>query len=173
VVGYQVIRVQGGSDASNKLICDTSQATSFPYSTSGCVCTSDTACIDTNPRNSGGTVQYEVTAIDRDLNGNPRVTSDPNKTLITVDQGNNDAPVFTTATISGGTITWTAATDPDGIKYYRIYRDGTGYTNRYDEVSGTTTSYTDQAPNPGGDTYYVTAVDNKYNESAPVLAVAG
>jgi type II secretory pathway pseudopilin PulG len=172
VIGYEVIRLQGGADPSNKTICDTSLATSFPYTASGCVCTSQTACIDTSPRNTGGTVAYEVTALDRDGNGNPRPTS-TNPAVITVDQGGNDAPTFSGATISGATITWPAASDPDGILYYRIYRGGTGYTNRYEELPGTATSYTDPAPSATGNTYYVTAVDTKYNESAPVQAVAG
>ncbi len=173
VIGYRVIRLQGGTDASNKTICDTSLATSFPYTASGCVCTSQTACVYTSPRNTTGTVQYEVTALDRDpTSGNPRQTS-TNPRVINVDQGTNDAPAFSGATISGGTITWPAASDPDGILYYRIYRDGTGYANRYEELPGSAASYTDPAPNPSGDTYYVTAVDTKYNESAPVQAVAG
>jgi prepilin-type N-terminal cleavage/methylation domain-containing protein len=176
VIGYHVYRIAGGSDASDKLICDTTGATGFPFTQSGCICTSQTSCLDTNPRNTGATVTYRVTAVDRDDNGNPR---DSNlQTSIDVDQSSDTAPAFgpgsVTETSAGGepVISWPAATDSDGILYYRIYRNGTAYVNRYDLVPGTATSYTDPNPSASGDTYWVTAVDTRYDESQPVQAVA-
>lgn len=177
VIGYHVYRVKGGSDASNVLVCDTTAATSFPYSQGGCVCTSKTACLDVSPRNTSSVVTYRVTAVDRDDNGNPRESTPAYQTTLDVDQGANTPPAFGpgSVTVSNSTgqpvVSWPAATDTDGILYYRIYRDGTAYTDRYDQVSGSTTTYTDLNPSAGGNTYWVTAVDSRYDESAPVQAV--
>jgi fibronectin type 3 domain-containing protein len=177
VIGYHVYRLQGGSEASNVLVCDTTAASAFPYSQGNCVCTSKTACLDLNPRNTSSTVTYRVTAVDRDDNGTPRESSAAFQTTLDIDQGANTPPAFgpgtVTVTISGGqpVISWPAATDSDGIIYYRIYRDGTGYADRYDQVAGSATSYTDLNPSASGNTYWVTAVDSRYDESAPVQAV--
>ncbi len=180
IVGYRVYRILGGSDTSDTLICDTTNATAFPYTSTGCVCTSQTACLDTSPRDTTDTVSYRVTAVDRDLNGNLRDSDTQYQSTIDVDQGPDTAPVFdpggVTETISNGEpqLTWQPATDSDGdpILYYRIYRNGTAYINRYNAVPGTVTSFTDANPSASGDTYYVTAVDSRYDESNPVQAVA-
>jgi prepilin-type N-terminal cleavage/methylation domain-containing protein len=69
------------------------------------------------------------------------------------------------------TLTWTApSAGPAGpIRLYRIYRDtGTGVLDRYDETVTSATTYTD--PNPGSTTahtYWVTAVDQSFNEGPP------
>jgi type II secretory pathway pseudopilin PulG len=178
VIGYHVYRVRGGSDSSDLLVCDTTNVSSFPATTGGCTCLSRTSCLDTNPRNTDSTVTYRVTAVDRDAAGNPRDSTVQYQSTIDVDQGPNTPPAFgpgsVTVSISSGqpVISWPAASDSDGIRYYRIYRDGTAYVNRYDQVSASTTSYTDLNPSPQGDTYWVTAVDSRYDESAPVQAVA-
>jgi Tfp pilus assembly protein PilV len=101
------------------------------------------------------------------------------------------APTNLAGTLSNGqlTLTWSAPTDPDSwdsIEYWRIYRwTGSGGPSfpggRYDLVgavdsSGTqTTTYTDQAPDPGGvqQNYCVTAVDTHLNESPCSSAVTG
>jgi type II secretory pathway pseudopilin PulG len=83
-----------------------------------------------------------------------------------------DPPTGLTATVLDGkpTLSWTApASAPDGIRFYRIYRDsGTGVADRYDETVTSDPTYVD--PDPGATTkhrYWVTAVDNHFNESAP------
>ncbi len=84
-----------------------------------------------------------------------------------------DAPTGLTASVVDGkpTLTWTPpATVPDGpVRFYRIYRDtGTGVGHRYDETVTSDPSYTD--PNPGSTTahtYWVTAIDQNFNESDP------
>lgn len=179
VIGYRVYRVSGGSDPSDKLICDTSNVASYPATIdSGCVCITSSNCLDTNPRNGSSPVTYRVTALDQDASGNPRESSVAYQSTLAVDQGPNTPPAFgpgtVTVSLASGqpVITWPAASDSDGIRYYRIYRDGTAYVKRYDAVSSNTTSYTDANPSPAGDVYYVTAVDSRYDESAPVQAVA-
>ena len=177
VIGYHVYRVAGGSESSDVLVCDTTRASSFPYFEGGCVCTSKTTCLDVTPRDTTSTVTYRVTAVDRDDSGNPRESTTAYQTTLAVDQSANTPPSFGSGsvTVDNSTgqpvISWPAATDTDGIIYYRIYRDGTAYVNRYDQVSGSTTNYTDLNPSAGGNSYWVTAVDSRYDESAPVLAV--
>ena len=69
---------------------------------------------------------------------------------------------------------WTAV---GGAKFYRIYRDCTlptaiNLSCRYDETITSSPTYTD--PNPGSSTlhtYWVTAVDDNFNESQPSLPV--
>lgn len=80
------------------------------------------------------------------------------------------APASTTV------VSWDPATDPDGtVAFYRIYRDGITYANRYDRVypSGGPLRYVDRAPGGQVHTYYVTAVDNGYGESPLSLPVVG
>lgn len=192
IVGYQVWRMAGGSDNSNVLVCDTSSAQSFPFAQGSCVCTGPTACIDTSPRSGGGQVTYEVTALDLDQNGQVRQSlssqATPWATIISDQTGSNNppndfAPGSVTLGSSGGLpqITWPIATDPntgDSVAWYRIYRDGTGFVNRYDKLDASkvcdatagTCTYTDTAPHSGGDTYWVTAVDTHYDESSPAKA---
>jgi prepilin-type N-terminal cleavage/methylation domain-containing protein len=74
------------------------------------------------------------------------------------------------------TIKWTEpATDSDGqVRFYRIYRDPASagspqYSDRYDFTTGAATTYSD--PHPGGTlshVYWVTAVDDKFQESTPI-----
>jgi type II secretory pathway pseudopilin PulG len=88
-----------------------------------------------------------------------------------------DTPTNLTAGVVDGKplLTWTApATVPDGpVRFYRIYRDtGTGLADRYDETVTSDPTYTD--PKPGSTTahkYWVTAVDQNFNESAPSAPV--
>jgi hypothetical protein len=82
------------------------------------------------------------------------------------------APGPITATVVDGLpkLTWSSV---GSARFYRIYRDtGTGLADRYDETSTSSPTYTD--PNPGGTTqhtYWVTAVDSSFDESAPSAPV--
>jgi len=74
-------------------------------------------------------------------------------------------------------VSWDPSSDPDGIQFYRVYRDGTSFANRYDD-------YFPNASNPGfawfefdstngPHTYRITAVDGSYAESDLSAAVTG
>ena len=67
---------------------------------------------------------------------------------------------------------WDAASDPDGtIYFYRIYRNGNAYGNRYSvlfPVSGKPLVFVDSAPVSGANSYWVSAVDGAFGES-PLL----
>jgi len=183
VVGYRMYR-------NNTLVCDTTNATSYPYSGGDCVCTTQTSCVDVNPSNGNSQVTYRVTALDHDSSGAIRESS-TQSTIVSDQTGTNHPPAdfpansVTVATGGGQTvITWPMVTDPDSgdaVRYFRIYRNGNAYSNRYDRVdvtasgsctpSSLTCSYTDAAPSAGGDTYWVTAVDTHFDESSPQQAV--
>ena len=73
-------------------------------------------------------------------------------------------------------VRWDPASDPDGsIDFYRIYRDGNTYADRYGIFfpSGTDAlAWTDPETPDGPHTYRVTAVDDELGESALSAAVA-
>ena len=80
-----------------------------------------------------------------------------------LDAGGEAAPAGTVV------VSWDPSSDPDGIQFYRIYRDGTTYANRHDD-------YFPSAQNPGyawfefdtvgaPHTYRVSAVDGSFAES--------
>jgi prepilin-type N-terminal cleavage/methylation domain-containing protein len=66
------------------------------------------------------------------------------------------------------TLTWTAPASGNPVAFYRIYRDGVEYTQRYDVTGDATPSYDD----PSGDgiqhSYYITAVSTNLAESSYV-----
>ena len=167
IVGYRVYRRFGsGTDTLISVVCPpTSSATSAP---------TKTACYDPSPPNDPSVV-YTVKALDKDTSGATREgpASDP----ATVTQTNTapNPPTSLVATLpsgGGATLTWTAASplDPDGgpIAFYRIYRDGQAYVNRFDRTgSGTALTWTDPKGN-SSHSYSVTAVDPQLAESTIV-----
>lgn len=74
-------------------------------------------------------------------------------------------------------VSWDPSTDPDGIQFYRIYRDGTGFANRYDDFfpSATAPGYAwfEFDSSGGPHTYYVSAVDGTFTESVLSAPVTG
>jgi hypothetical protein len=112
-------------------------------------------------------------AVDHDANGNLRegATSAPHAVTLT-----NNAPAAPgTLTASGQddtvVLNWAAsAGDPDAgdrVDFYRIYRDGTAYANRYDRTgTGSELTYTDTQTDGQQHTYRVVAVDTQLAESA-------
>lgn len=171
VIGYRVERqLPGGSPVQ---VCPAPAANpSFVAATS---------CQDTSPPDAPD-VQYRVIAVDRDNSGNPR-PGDPTA-WYDVTQGNHPptwaagAPL--TLTNSEGTVklTWDPtqadAQDPgDQIQFFRIYRDGTAISNRYDRTGlGTDATWTDSSDGTTHQ-YWITAVDSQLGESAPIGPVTG
>jgi prepilin-type N-terminal cleavage/methylation domain-containing protein len=140
-----------------------------------CSTSTQTSCQDTSPP-SGTTLYYSVVALDRDTAGNQRMGAAGDD--VTVTQTNNPPypPTALLASTNAGTtiLRWTAASpaDPDAgdsVAFYRIYRDGSAYANRYDRTNtGADVSYTDTQTDGVQHTYYVTAVDTQLAES-PLL----
>ena len=162
IVGYRVYRKKVGSEPSDPLVCPL---------------TTETSCYYDPGQLPGGTYDYYAVAVDRDpSNGALREGTKGAPWPVVVPRGDErpaSPPTVSATTLAGlPVISWGAASDPDGIRFYRIYRDGTAYADRYDKTGdGTTLSWTDRNPDAGGHTYYVSAVDNFFDESAPTRPV--
>lgn len=116
---------------------------------------------------------YYAVAVDRSAAGVLREGAA--SALATVNSTNTAplAPSGLVASTSGSAVvlSWTASPgDPDpgdSVAYYRIYRDGTAYADRYDRTgTATELSYTDVDSNGVTHTYRVVAVDTQLGESA-------
>jgi prepilin-type N-terminal cleavage/methylation domain-containing protein len=148
-----------------------------------CVLENRTSCIDKDPPVEQG-LEYTVYAWDtNDANGQPRKGVTPSDPLI-VDMGNNPplAPASVIATLQAdGTVklSWprpAPVEDPDlgdRIAFYRVYRDGTAFEQRYAEWEDpdAVADYVDGNTGGTAHDYWVTAVDTHFAESAPVKAV--
>lgn len=134
-----------------------------------------TECIEADP-SSSTTLTYHVRALDRET-GTGTLREGPPSASITVSTSNKPpaVPVIGNA-MTYGTLYWSPVADPDKndvVDFYRIYRDGTELSNRYDVIDATASTMLWTDPNTGGTThtYYVTAVDQKLAESNPSNAV--
>lgn len=72
-----------------------------------------------------------------------------------------------TQTSNGLRLVWQAPTSGPTPAFYRIYRGGYNYANRYDQTGDNSTSYVDPDRAPGSNTYYVTTVSDTLGESVP------
>ncbi|HEX8857087.1 MAG TPA: prepilin-type N-terminal cleavage/methylation domain-containing protein [Thermoleophilaceae bacterium] len=179
IVGYRVYwagpdGAQGGGN--DVQICPASGTTPIPT----------TSCYADRPAGAGTSATYYVVAVDlRDImnpqspprQGDPRMLAmtDPGDPRPTWPDGTT-----LTATLDGGypTLTWDQAASPatgHTIRFYRIYRDGdpSSLSNRNNWVgfSSSTPPFVWPDPSPGSTTshqYWVTAVDDQFNESDPV-----
>ena len=159
IVGYRVYRVPTLGAAVQ--VCP---------ATSGAT-TSSTTCEATNEPNSA-TVNYYAVAYDRDTAGNVRA-GDVSPTIVVT--GTNNAPLppgtLSASTANGNTVlSWGAsAGDPDvgdQVAFYRIYRDGQHFADRYDRTgTGAELTYTDTNTNGVQHDYSVVAVDTQLAES--------
>jgi hypothetical protein len=163
VIGYRVYRV-----ADNKLICPSN----------GAPTTSKLSGADPAPLPAGS--EYRVVAVDcLDLAAascSPREGAPSSKTGPSTATTPPDPPTALVPSVVNGVpeIDWTAPTGGASILFYRIYRDtGNGFPDRYDATITNATHYSD--PDPGTlttqHTYWVTAVDVNFNESAPSAPV--
>jgi prepilin-type N-terminal cleavage/methylation domain-containing protein len=171
ILGYRVYRVVGTAGGADDVrVCPKSSSSSSELTSTECQDESPPAA-DSDPLNDP---TYYVVAVDRAPDGSLRAgeTSD----LDTVaDTNQPPGPVLNAdAETSDGvtTLTWDppAGGDPDGtISFYRIYRDGNNFSDRYDRLYPTGSGslrYDDARLGGQSHTYYVTAVDNELGESA-------
>ncbi|NLT07745.1 MAG: prepilin-type N-terminal cleavage/methylation domain-containing protein [Solirubrobacterales bacterium] len=151
-----------------------------------------TECVDQDA--PAGPLVYELLAYDAGAHGDGDTTAP----LVVADAADNqppDQPATLTVCTGGafeppcldiegapapdGTaaLSWPPVTDPDGdaIRYYRVYRGGTGYGDRLDVLFPvvddlgqpvTPLVFVDNSGAPGAQ-YWVTAVDEHFAESAP------
>jgi hypothetical protein len=159
IVGYEVQRINDGA-----IVC--SLATQKL----------DTFCTDTAPLNADP-LFYQVRAYDKTpVTGVAR--PGPWSDQLTVVKANlpPNPPIIQQVTTSGGVVTlkWKKPNPedpdgaPDGVAFYRVYRDGVLQVDRYDRWFDGASNITWQDRNTGGSphVYWVTAVDTHFAESA-------
>jgi Tfp pilus assembly protein PilV len=168
ILSYRVYRVIDGATvptASDTVICEKSVEDAAP-----------TYCLDPAPSNQAK--YYYVLAVAPARVGTGTEES-PRPTALaqTLKVNPSSSPPGTPASLqavsdtAGTKLTWTAPADTD-LHYYRIYRDGVAYENRYDRTgSAAQLTYTDTNPGSGGHTYHITAVDTEMAESPPTAGV--
>jgi len=174
IEGYRVYR--GTSSGSvDTLVCTTAA--------------NDTDCIDDSaPAPAAGqSLYYQVVALDTSPSFSQR--EGERSAQITISEGNGPpaSPSNLVACLGGnpgctdidgneapgGTIalSWEPSTDPDpgdGILFYRLYRGGDTYGDRYDilfPVAGKPLVFVDESPPSGSNSYWVSAVDAHFGES--------
>jgi prepilin-type N-terminal cleavage/methylation domain-containing protein len=146
--------------------------------------TESTQCLDDPP----ATPQfYTVVALDLpNGSGVPREGALSSPIAVTAASGRPSAPTNVSLCVGDGStgcvdaagdpapvgmvvVSWDPSTDPDGIQFYRIYRDGTAYSNRYDDFfpSATDPGYAwfEFDSSLGPHTYRISAVDGTFAES--------
>ena len=136
-----------------------------------------TFCTDDSPPSSSS-ITYWVRAYDKAPGtGTPRASVDSDPLVVTNTNTPPLPPTITSYGRSGDvtTIRWNKPSPADldvgdGIAFYRIYRDGTAVTDRYERWYDSSPTITWQDTLTGGTThtYYITAVDTHYAESIMV-----
>lgn len=136
-----------------------------------------TTCTDLTP--PSGPTKYYVVAVDRTTVVNPDGTvtgqlrdGDRRPLTIAAPGGRPSSPTgpLTVATVDNlPKLSWSAP-GSGNVSFYRIYRDGTavGFADRYGTTAGTDTTFVDDGANNVTHKYWVTTVDNSYNESDPL-----
>jgi prepilin-type N-terminal cleavage/methylation domain-containing protein len=146
-----------------------------------CTLTVKTTCRDTSPP-SESSLNYYVVAVDKDASGALR-EGDKSAT-VTVGLSNlpPNPPTNLALTYDNGAakLTWNASSgDPDDdsgdkVSFYRIYRDGTAFGDRYDRTGDASTlTWTDNSAGGTTHTYRVVAVDTNLAESTFLGPVTG
>jgi len=122
-----------------------------------------TSCVDFAP--PLGATNYYLVAVDRDRFGALR---DGDRRMLSVPPAtsppNPPQDPFTVTTVNGfPKLQWNPPSS-GSVAFYRIYRDG----SRYDRTTGTSPFYTDEGGGSSAHFYWVTAVNNTFNESDPI-----
>jgi prepilin-type N-terminal cleavage/methylation domain-containing protein len=158
IVGYRVYRSVNGSGAT--LVCNNGA--------------SNTYCIDDSPPAGKNDFDYVIVALDLDGSGSLREGSPSTvKNVARSNTGPNPPGSLQAIRIDSSHVQldWTApgpaspSYPGDGIRFFRIYRDGILIANRFDRTGlGTELTYPDTDAS-GPHIYWVTAVDENYSES--------
>ena len=163
VTGYRVYRNTSSSTSGSTLVCETNlEGLGFGTAWTSFTRTKDPlSCTDTTVPISGS-LWYGVTPLDTDpLTGAVRQQQTYDTVEILANTTKPAAPTGLSGTYSSATntvsLTWTA---PGGVAvdHYRIYRDGSALSNRYDRTGGTQTTWTDNQLGGTQHTYRVVAV---------------
>lgn len=177
VIGYQIT-----SPPPIKSVCQTSTSAFSSTSCTNWWCSSPTACVDLNsPATNAGNLTYTVQALYYDVNNILRMGTATNVTLASgTPSPPPQVPLVSLTAITepddSAIITWTPPVGGTAVSFYRIYRDGDNYANRYDTVSAsscsTTCTYHD-SNRTTSHSYYISAVSASMAESAATGPVNG
>lgn len=168
VIGYRIYG-PSSSSSSSSLICQTSTTSFSPNCGSNAWCASATACVQLNPPSaSASNLTYTVRALYYDASNTLREGTGQSVTLASGTPVPPPAvPLVSLSVVTQpdntGVLTWTPPVGGTPVSFYRIYRDGDNYNNRYDTLvpSGTncvTTCTYHDTNRTSGHTYYITAV---------------
>jgi len=133
-----------------------------------CALTRATRCRQ-SPAPTDSVLSYHLVAVDKDVAGvlreGDRSASREVTTLTTPPM----PPSGLTAVPDDGAVTlsWTPSSSAD-VEFYRIYRDGQSYDDRYDRVAANQSSFTDTRTAGTSHTYWITAVNGQLAESTVV-----
>lgn len=160
LVGYRVYRQVAGGGAVQ--VCPPA----------GGATTSATSC-RAGSQPGDPALSFYAVAVDRDASGALREGDASAPATVLATNTAPAAPSGLSATVSGGNtvLSWTPSAgdgDPgDSVAYYRIYRDGTAYGDRYDRTgTASELTFTDTDTDGAQHTYRVVAVDTQLAESA-------
>jgi prepilin-type N-terminal cleavage/methylation domain-containing protein len=188
VIGYRVYRSTSAGSLGTQVSCPDPSAPSATVTTKQ-------GCVDENAPASGP-LYYRVVAVDTLANGSLREGTQSAALTVAATGGNSvpTAPTNLSTCIGGqvdcnkpdGTaapdgqivVRWDPSTDSDGtVAFYRVYRDGSAYSDRWDDffpgATGGALAWLEYAPGTTSHTYRLTAVDDQFGESAlsaPVTA---
>jgi prepilin-type N-terminal cleavage/methylation domain-containing protein len=180
VIGYRVYRSTVSGTLGTQVNCPD------PTAPDTSVTTMDWCVDETAP--ATGPLYYTVVGVDTLASGTLREGSRHTQVSVPATGTNSlpTAPTNVTSCIGGQVgcngpdgaaapsgqivIRWDPSTDSDGtVSFYRIYRDGTAYANRWDDFfpdTGGQLAWLEYSPGTGSHTYRVSAVDNLFGESA-------
>jgi prepilin-type N-terminal cleavage/methylation domain-containing protein len=185
VVGYRVYRSTDPTVLGDQVACPDPTAPDPSV-------TEKDWCVDEDAP-ATGPLYYTVRAVDTLASGELRPGTQSTPVSVPATGGNAlpTVPVGVTACIGGQidclapdgeaapsgqiVVRWLPSVDADGsVASYRIYRDGTAYSNRWDDFfpeTGGLLAWLEYAPGTGSHTYHVTAVDDVLGESGPSAGV--
>lgn len=133
------------------------------------------SCIDLSPPLPSSTnLTYSVVALYRDSQGAVQEGAAGTFALAPTVSPPNAPSMLTATAQADGTValSWSAPSGGAPVAFYRIYKDGTDYTKRYDYTGAATpTTYLDASAFASVHNYYVTAVNATLAES-PILGPA-
>lgn len=170
VVGYNIYApVQPGPGTATLPFCQTFISSPGSCSINGgnAWCSVSTTCIDLSPPSTGASnLTYQVRALYYDANNVLQVGA---ATAVTVASGTQVAPqppplvTMTVVVLPDDTanLTWTQPTVGTAVSFYRIYRSGNRYPNRYDVVPASSCTLTctyHDTNRVGPESYWITSV---------------
>lgn len=172
VVGYRIYKSGVGK------ICETSTTAFSANCGANAWCSTPTACVDLAASSSNPT--YTVKALYYDATN---TLQEGNPTTVTLASGTPLPPPVPQVSMSVVTqpddtaiLTWSPPSGGTPVSFYRIYRGGDNYSNRYDTVSAsscsTTCTYHD-TNRTTATSYWVTAVAANMAESTATGPVTG